>query len=133
MTVARFWREQKARYTLLGSQCKNCGKIFFPERVICPICHRESVGKMEPIHLSPTGTIESYTVIYEAPPFQRMQVPYIMAIIHMDDGPRLTAQIVDTEPEMVDIGKRVRAVFRKVREDGKGGAIYYGYKFVLAE
>jgi hypothetical protein len=40
---------------------------------------------------------------------------------------------VDSDPKEIDFGKRVKTVFRKVREDGKAGIIQYGYKFVLAD
>ncbi len=54
-----------------------------------------------------------------------------MGIIKLDEGPRITSQIVDCDPEEVSIGSRVRAVFRKIDEEGPAGAIHYGYKFVL--
>jgi hypothetical protein len=50
----------------------------------------------------------------------------------MDEGVKLTAQIVDVDPKAVEIGMRVKDVFRKVREDGKAGVIHYAYKFAPA-
>ena len=47
------------------------------------------------------------------------------------EGPVLTGQIVDAENDSIEMGKRVRSVFRKICEDGKSGIIQYGYKFVL--
>ena len=61
------------------------------------------------------------------------QRPYVLALIKLDEGPTITGQIVDADHEALEIGKRVRNVFRKVREDGKSGIIQYGYKFVLEE
>ncbi len=52
-----------------------------------------------------------------------------MAMIEMDEGARITAQIVDVAPEMVKRGMRVKAVFRKLGEDSESGIIYYGTKF----
>ena len=60
MTVARFWREQKNRYNLLGTKCGNCSKIFFPPEEICSDCHRKSIGKMEGTKLCGDGKIISY-------------------------------------------------------------------------
>ena len=57
------------------------------------------------------------------------QIPYIVGLIEMDEGVKLTAQIVDVEPKDVHIGMRVKDVFRKVREDGPAGVIHYSYKF----
>jgi uncharacterized OB-fold protein len=54
-----------------------------------------------------------------------------MAIVQLDEGPKLTTQLVglDQEPEA---GMKVRAVFRKIAEEGAEGVIYYGYKFAPA-
>ncbi|MCL4335174.1 MAG: Zn-ribbon domain-containing OB-fold protein [Candidatus Thermoplasmatota archaeon] len=131
--LSRIWRESDHRYRLIGHVCRNCNTVYFPPRDICPTCHRDSVGKMEEIQLSGKGSIFSYTVVHDAPPAFRRQRPYIIALIKLDEGPTLTAQIVDTKPENVSSGKRVHAVFRKIREDGSGGILQYGYKFVIDE
>jgi hypothetical protein len=131
MSVPRFWREIPPRYSLIGTRCKECGKIYFPPRDVCPKCRRESIGKMEDYKLKGIGKIISYTVIHIPATEFVGQQPYPMAIIELDEGPRLTAQIVDIEPENIEIGLKVRAVFRKIKEDGSKGVIYYGYKFKL--
>ncbi|HIH97037.1 MAG TPA: Zn-ribbon domain-containing OB-fold protein [Thermoplasmata archaeon] len=129
MSVPRFWREIPQRYNLIGKKCTQCGQIYFPPRDVCPKCRRESIGKMEDYKLKGTAKIFTYTIIHIAPPEFVKQQPYIMAIVELDEGPRLTAQLVDIEPENVKIGIRVKAVFRKIKEDGSKGVIYYGYKF----
>lgn len=127
--VPRFWREQLQRYNLMANKCNSCGKVFFPPRESCPDCRRRSIGQMESIKLSGKGEVITYTIIHVGPDDFEEQVPYPIAIIQMDEGPRLTAQIVDCKPEDVHIGMRVESVFRKIQEDGSIGAIYYGYKF----
>jgi len=87
------------------------------------------VGKMEEYRLKGTGTVESYTVIYAPPPHFEHEEPYVIALIRMDEDTYLTAQIVDTDPDMVSIGMHVEACFRRIYKDGKAGAIHYGYKF----
>ncbi len=129
--LSRFWREAEHRYRLLGTKCENCGRIYFPPREVCPTCHRESIGKMKDVELSGDGTIESYTIVHDVPPRFSRQRPYVLALIKMDEGPTITGQIVDSGFDEIDIGKRVRAVFRKMGEDGESGVIVYGYKFVL--
>ena len=144
MTVARFWREQKNRYNLLGTKCGNCGRIFFPPKEICRDCHRKSIGKMSGVKLGGDGKIISYTTVHDGPEGFRNQVPYILAIIELDEGPRITAQIVNAGPQNfltselpaeqpeISIGSRVKCVFRKISEAGKSGTIHYGYKFKLS-
>lgn len=127
--VPRFWREIPQRYNLIGNQCTVCNKIYFPPRESCPYCRRKSMGKMKDVKLSNKGKIVTYTIIYDAPENFEGQAPYPIAIIELDEGPRITAQIVDCKLNDVKIGMAVKAAFRKIQEDGYIGAIYYGYKF----
>ena len=53
----------------------------------------------------------------------------MVALLELDDGLRLLSQVVDVDPEEVQAGMRVEAVFRRVKEDGSAGIIHYGYKF----
>ena len=92
MTVARFWREQENRYNLIGTKCGNCDKTYFPPKDMCTDCHRLSLGKMSKQRVSTTGKIVSFSIVHEGPAALQMQLPYILAIIQLDDGPRLTAQ-----------------------------------------
>lgn len=88
---------------------------------------------MKAAKLSNKGKIITYTIIYDAPENFEGQAPYPIAIIELDEGPRITAQIVDCKLDDVKIGMHVKATFRKIQEDGYIGAIYYGYKFKPAE
>ncbi len=129
MGVPRFWREIPQRYDLIGKKCTQCGKIFFPPRIICPDCRRKSIGKMEDYKLKGTGIVETYSIIHSPPPHFEGEEPYAIAIIKMDEGCCITAQIVDCGLDEIRIGMRVETCFRKIQEDGKSGAIHYGYKF----
>ncbi len=135
MSIARFWRETPRRYNLGGSKCTMCGTVYFPPRAVCPTCahHRESIGKMVPFQLSGDGEVFSFTTVHEAAEGFEMQVPYVLALVRTVEGPTLTGQIVDLAPEEVRVGLKVRATFRKLREEGKAGVIHYGYKFAPAE
>jgi uncharacterized OB-fold protein len=129
--VPRFWRESRHRYRLVGTKCENCGTLYFPPRDICPTCRRESVGKMREEEMSGQGEVYSFTVVHDGLEQFRIQVPYVMALIKMKEGPLVTGQIVDCSPEDVKIGTKVTATLRKVRMEGKEGIIQYGYKFVI--
>ena len=129
MAIPRFWREIPSRYNLYGSKCGSCGALDFPPRAVCPRCGRKSVGKMERVKLKGRGTIVSYTVVHEAPAQYEMMKPYVLAIIEMEEGCRLTSQVIDVEPSKVKIGMRVESAFRKLGQDGESGIIHYGYKF----
>ncbi len=84
---------------------------------------------MEPLQLKGEGEVYSFTVVHEAPSQFEMQKPYVMAIIRMDEGVMVTAQLIDVDPKEVEIGMKVKATLRKLGEDGPAGVIHYGYKF----
>lgn len=134
MSIARFWRETPRRYNLGASRCPECHSVYFPPRSVCPTClvHRRTLGRMESTQLSGDGEVTSFTIVHEAADGFEMQVPYVLALVRTREGPVLTGQVVDIRPEDVAIGLRVRATFRRLREEGSAGVIHYGYKFAPA-
>jgi len=127
MTVARFWRMIPNRYNLIGTQCTNCGQYYFPPRKICPICRR--VGKIEEYKFKGNGEVVTYTVIHTPAKGYDQQTHYNIAIIKLDEGTSLTGQVI-CDPKEIQIGMKVRSVFRKLGEESERGMIYYGTKFV---
>ncbi|MBC7107178.1 MAG: Zn-ribbon domain-containing OB-fold protein [Methanomassiliicoccales archaeon] len=130
MSTARFWRENPSRYNMTAVRCGVCKRILFPPRSICPACRRKSVGKLEEMKLRGEGEIYSFSIVHEAPSQLDKMKPYVIAIVQMDEGVRVTGQIIDCEPSDVKIGMRVRSTLRKLGEDGEAGVIHYGYKFI---
>ncbi|MFO7792705.1 MAG: Zn-ribbon domain-containing OB-fold protein [Candidatus Saliniplasma sp.] len=128
MTTPRFWREIEQRYRGVGVQCKNCSRVYFPPREICPHCRRESFGRMEEKELSGKGKIITYTRVHEPHPEFKMLTPYIMAIIEMEEDVRLTGHLVDIDYEDVEPGMEVEVTMRRLGEESPEGIIYYGYK-----
>jgi uncharacterized OB-fold protein len=127
--VARFWREIPQRYNFMGNKCGTCERVFFPPRESCPTCRRKSIGNMKEIKLTGKGEVVTYTIIHVGPEDFEEQTPYPIAIIKLEEGPQITAQIVDCSLDEMKIGMKVESTFRKIQQDGHTGAIYYGYKF----
>lgn len=127
MSIPRFWRNMKSRYSLVGKRCTSCQEVFFPPRNFCPQCRR--LGELEDYPLKGRGKVLTYTVIRTPPEGFEMLSPYVMALVELDEGPTLTTQVVDVDVNEVYIGMPVEKVFRKISEDGEAGLIYYGYKF----
>jgi len=75
-----------------------------------------------------TGEIYSYTTLQEPPEGFEDQAPYVLALVKLDEGPLITAQITDLDGLPV-IGDRVEMVTRKLTTEGPRGMIVYGYKF----
>ena len=131
MSVPRFWRELDTRYNLIGSYCKITDTYHYPRRSFNPEAGRESIGSMEDYQFKGTGTVVTPTVVHQAQTGYEMFGPYCMAIIELDEGPRITSQIVDCRPDTVKPGMRVKSVFRNLGEDSESGILHYGTKFIL--
>lgn len=129
MSGVRFWREFDTRYRMLGTKCPSCGLVYFPPRPVCRKCRRSSLGKMVQVPLQSKGSVISFTIVHQGQKGFDAQVPYVMAIVEFQGGVTILGQIVDCDPEDVDIGMEVKPVFRRVREEGDTGVIHYGYKF----
>ena len=128
--TVRAWRHIPQRYNLIGSKCVQCGKVFFPSRIICPECRRK--GQLEDdIKLSGNGKIHTYSVINTPTDEFKEIAPYVVAIVELEEGAKVTTQIVDCDPAEVQIGDEVEMVFRRIREQGDDGVISYGFKFKL--
>jgi len=127
--TAKFWRWQESRYNLEGTRCTNCGSYFFPPRSVCPQCRRK--GVIKPYKFKGTGAVVTYTTVYQAPKSPNRRTPYNLAIIQLDEGTRMLSEVI-CEPEEMRTGMRLRAVFRKLGDEGERGIIYYGTKFVPA-
>ncbi len=130
LSVPGSWRKIPYRYRLEGTKCETCGTIYFPPRVICPKCRRK--GKIVPFkNFSGKGKIVSWSVVYTPPAGFEELAPYILAIIELEEGPRVLAQVVDAKEEDMAPGKEVELVTRRMQEDNPRGLILYGYKFRL--
>jgi len=125
------WRRIPERYRLLGTKCETCGLVCFPRRSICPKCRRK--GKLTEVQFSGKGKVYSFTEVTAPPDGFEDQVPYILAVIELDEGARLTAQIVDANRDDVKIGSRVEQVFRVIQRNDPEGLVHYGFKFKLSE
>jgi uncharacterized protein len=127
MEIPRHWRLKQQRYSLVGEVCPHCGNKIFPPRDVCPNCGDEA---KELYTFSGKGEVYSYTTIYEAPSGYDANAPYTVAIVKLQEGPMITAQLTDLGDQPVQIGMPVEMVTRKMRNDGdERGLIVYGYKF----
>lgn len=106
-----FWEGTRA-HELRLQRCRQCGKHIFYPRAVCPSCLSE---RLEWVTAGGEGKIYSYTVVRRAmhPAFQD-DVPYVLAIVELDEGPRLTTNIVAAALDEVRVDMRVRAAYDDV-------------------
>lgn len=126
MSIPTYWRTRQQRYALVGEVCDKCGAKIFPPRDVCPECAKPAY---EPYTFSGLGEVYSFSTIYQAPAGFQEFVPYTVALVRLEEGTLVTAQLTDVDPEEVRIGMPVEMVTRKLREEGEDGQIIYGYKF----
>jgi uncharacterized OB-fold protein len=107
---APFWEGAKA-HRLLLPRCKACGRFWFPPSRRCVHCLSADFAWAES---RGAGRIYSFVVFHRVyhPAFEQ-DVPYTVAIVELDEGPRLIANIVGTPPDDVRCDMRVRVVFEE--------------------
>ena len=112
--TVRFW-EAAAKGELRMQRCGDCGQVRFPPAVLCARCLSE---RSEWVVLSGRGTVYSWIVVHQSQhPAFNADVPYNVAIIELEEGPRLHTNIVECSNERIHIGMPVEVVFHKVSDD----------------
>ena len=122
--VVMQWRKTRKGYYITGSKCKECLELFFPSRLNCPKCRS---NELEDYKFNGSGEVYSYSTIFFPLAELEKNVPYTIAMIKLDEGPKMTAQLV--EYDNLKEGMKVESCVRKVYTDGEGGIIHYGIKF----
>jgi len=106
-----FWREAKA-HRLTIPQCQDCGKHHFYPRALCPHCFSD---RLEWTQISGKGTVYSYTVARKpAGPAFLPDVPYVIALVDLAEGPRMMSNVMTASPDSVRIGDAVEITFDDV-------------------
>jgi hypothetical protein len=95
-------------------RCESCGKHQLYGRALCKFCG----GDVTWVDASGLGTVFSFTVIRQnySRPF-RDWIPYVVALVDLDEGPRVMTNIVGCDPDDVEIGMRVVARFEEVSDE----------------
>lgn len=119
MQLAKHWRLKGPRYRLEGARDPHTGTVHFPPPA--------AAQDWEVVTLSGRGVIESFASIERAA--DGFTDGTIMALVRLQDGPLITAQLTDVVLENVQMSMPVEMVTRKVRDLGEDGLIVYGYKF----
>jgi hypothetical protein len=112
--TAPFWQAARERKLLL-QRCRACGAHVFYPRSICPHCHQLD---LEWVEASGRGEIYSYTVARRpAGPAFAEEVPYVLVLVDLDEGPRMLSNLRVPDVESVRIGQRVHADFEAINDD----------------
>ncbi len=108
-----FW-EACARHELYVQKCGDCRTVRFYPRALCPSCLS---SKTDYVRASGRGKVYTFTVTHQnqAPGF-RDELPYVMAYVELEEGPRVLTNVVGCPPDEVKVGMAVTVVFEDVDE-----------------
>lgn len=108
---APFW-EACRRHELVLPVCEACGKPHLPPGPVCPFCFSDRLAWRR---ASGRGRISTFVVVHkEWFPAFAADIPYTVAQIELEEGPRLTAGIVDGKAHPVAVGQEVEIVFEDI-------------------
>lgn len=108
-----FWKAAKEG-KLLVQRCCDCGERIFYPRNICTNCMSSNLDWMQ---VEGQGKVHTFTIVHYAPfPSFQNDVPYVLAVIELNEGPRMLTNIVGCSPDKVEIGMEVEVVFDHVTE-----------------
>jgi uncharacterized OB-fold protein len=114
----------------LGLKCNQCGAYTIPPQKVCSECHSED---MKVVELSRKGKVRSFTVIYI--PAEGFQAPYIVGLIELEEGPWVTANIINLDPAQANmelIGRKGRIEHKVIPADSFSGGERFALTFSLA-
>ena len=104
--TAPFW-DACRRGVLEVSECEDCGHLFLPFGPCCPSCWSTQLATRP---VSGLGRVFSF-VVYRRTYHPGMPAPYVVALVELDEGPRLISNIVGCAPENVAIDMPVEVRF----------------------
>jgi uncharacterized OB-fold protein len=109
-----YWEATK-KGELHMPKCADCGKFHFYPRTLCPHC---GSVKLEWQRCSGRGAVYSFTVVHRAPsPAFESDVPYVVAVIALEEGPHLMSTVINMAPDAVRVGQEVRVSFRPAGDE----------------
>ena len=99
----------------LVRHCNACGRDYFYPRPFCPTCWSDDVDWKQ---ASGRGTLYTYSVVHvnDLPPFSE-RVPYVAAIVELDEGPRVMTNIEGTPFDQLRIGATVEVDWKPISDD----------------
>ncbi len=103
------------QHQLKFQKCSNCGHIRWPASILCPQCHSAETQWIVSKGCGQVYTFVVYHVAY-LPEF-KADLPYVVASVELDEGPRMLTNIVDCSPDQVFCGMPVKVKWDDITEE----------------
>lgn len=105
-----YWWDSCRAHKLMIQQCSQCGEFQFYPRIICSSCMGNQI---EWVQSSGLGKVLTFTVCrVPVSAAYAPEVPYVVALVQLDEGPRMMSNILEIDPESVVSGMRVEVIFQ---------------------
>jgi uncharacterized protein len=115
-----FW-SATTRGELQLERCNSCGLVIWYPRSMCPRCSGTGTDRFV---ASGLGRIYTFAVVRTAFDDYREFVPYVLAYVELDEGPRMMTNIIDCDIDTLEIGQRVEVVFQRT-ESGRASLLRF--------
>ena len=111
---APYWEYCK-KHELRMQKCEGCGHIRFPVSILCPKCHSMNAVWTK---LSGRGKVFSY-IVFRVPYLESYKddIPYTVAIIQLEEGPRMESNLIVPDGEDIRIDMPVKVFFDDVTDE----------------
>jgi uncharacterized OB-fold protein len=109
-----FW-EQCKEHRLTFQKCNDCNHVRWPPALLCPQCHSVSHDGI----VSPgRGTVYTFVVYHQAfhPAFKE-DLPYVVAVIKLEEGPQIVSNIVGCDPVKVACDMPVELIWEDITDE----------------
>ena len=110
---SQFFWDGTAAGELRVQKCNACGTLRFPPGPACQSCEAYDRGFDV---AGGEGTVFSY-VVHRHPPVPGKELPIVIALVDLDEGVRMVAEVVDVPPEEIEIGMRLRVDFNRIDDE----------------
>jgi uncharacterized OB-fold protein len=108
---------------LLGLKCRDCGAITIPPKMVCSHC---AGSDLEVMQLKGSGRIRTFTTVFVASEGREAEVPYVIVIVELDEGPWVMGNLEGIDPKTASmelVGKKVNM----------GSQVFAGDKYSAGE
>jgi hypothetical protein len=110
-----YWEGAKAGELRL-QRCQACRHTYFPPRPFCPKCASREVAVVK---ASGRGRLYSYVINHRPPPGFEADAPYAIAVVELEEGPRMMSNIVGVEqtPDALALDMALEVTFDAVTDE----------------
>jgi len=105
--IYKDYNEALKQNRVLGVKCTSCGTVTTPPKVVCPSCASDN---LEVTELKGKGKIRTFTTVYVAAEGREAEVPYIIVIVELEEGPWIMGNLDGIDPKEATMDLVGRAV-----------------------